>query len=313
MIRTETRNQRTLEIDFAQGGYLAIAAESFLTDRKASGLTLQSVEFYAFRLKDFIRYCDGQAVTLVQDITPDFLRRYLLALAEGHNAGGVHAAFRTLRAFLRWLEAEEVMPPEWKNPIRKVKPPKLPTEPLKPVSLDDVAALLASCTQGDNAERDRALFLFLLDTGIRARELCNVNLEDVEFGAGAVLIRQGKGRKPRTVFIGRKTRRALRSYLRTRRDNSPALFVTVEGDRLSYNGLREILRRRARDAGLKDEPTLHQFRRAFALNMLRNGADIFSLQRLMGHSDLSVLRRYLAQTDQDGQAAHLRAGPVDRM
>jgi len=71
------------------------------------------------------------------------------------------------------------------------------------------------------------------------------------------------------------------------------------------------LRRRAELVGLKDIPTPHDFRRAFALIMLRNGVDIFALQKLMGHSDLQVLRRYLAQTDQDIQAAHLRGSPVD--
>lgn len=64
-------------------------------------------------------------------------------------------------------------------------------------------------------------------------------------------------------------------------------------------------------AKLQIKPTLHGFRRAFALNMLRNGADVFSLQRLMGHSDSQVMRRYLAQKDQDNQLAHMRGGPVD--
>lgn len=78
-----------------------------------------------------------------------------------------------------------------------------------------------------------------------------------------------------------------------------------------YAGLMDFLKRRAFLAGLKDIPTPHDFRRAFALMMLRNGVDVFALQRLMGHSDLQVLRRYLAQTDQDSQAAHMRGSPVD--
>ena len=89
------------------------------------------------------------------------------------------------------------------------------------------------------------------------------------------------------------------------------LFATRTGERLARSSLREILRRRSRDAGLAETPSPHDFRRAFALQMLRNGSDIFALQRLMGHSDLSVLRRYLAQSDQDIQAAHMRASPVD--
>jgi len=251
-------------------------------------------------------------VTFIRELTPDFLRRYLLLLAESHNPGGQHGYYRTLRAFLRWVESEEVMPPDWRNPIAKVKPPKVPENLLEPIALGDVARLIDSCQGGHNAERDRAIFLLLLDTGARAQEVCSMSLADVDQGSGAITIPKSKSGKPRTVFVGRRTRRALRAYLRTRRDDSPALFVCTSADRLTYSGLRQILRRRAHQAGIA-EPTLHQFRRAFALNFLRNGGDVYTLQRLMGHSDLSVLRRYLKLTDQDAQNAHAKYSPADRL
>jgi site-specific recombinase XerD len=116
------------------------------------------------------------------------------------------------------------------------------------------------------------------------------------------------------VFFGAKSRRELLRYLRHRKGAGPMtpLWATRSGKRLSYAGLRDIMRRRARKAGVA-VPTLHSFRRAFALYALRNGADIYSLQRLMGHSDLTVLRRYLKQTEADLQEAHRRAGPVDNL
>jgi integrase/recombinase XerD len=205
------------------------------------------------------------------------------------------------------------MPPEWKNPMLKVKPPKVVIEPLEPISIENVKALISSLPRGKfTGNRDHAIFLFLLDTGARAQELCNTNIEDIDLNTGAVMIRYGKGGKTRMVFLGRKTRRALRSYLRFRQDQSPALFVSTNGDRLTYNGLRLLLERRAKVAKLDNKPTLHDFRRAFALNMLRNGVDIFALQRLMGHSDLQVMRRHLAQNDQDNQLAHMQGSPVDK-
>ncbi len=111
--------------------------------------------------------------------------------------------------------------------------------------------------------------------------------------------------------MGRTTRRAIRAYLRLRQDDCKWLFVSKDGDALTYEGLRLLLRRRAGLAGLATRPMLHGFRRAFALNMLRNGVDVFSLQRLLGHSDLQIMRRYLAQNNTDIQAAHLRGSPVD--
>lgn len=129
---------------------------------------------------------------------------------------------------------------------------------------------------------------------------------------GAVRVRQGKGGKSRITFIGAKCWRELLRYLRHRGELPPeaALWTTHEGARLTYSGLRLMVRRRARKAGAP-VPSLHAFRRAFALLSLRSGADVYSLQHLLGYADLTVLRRYLAQTTGELQETHARTGPVD--
>jgi integrase/recombinase XerD len=243
-------------------------------------------------------------------IRPETIRLYLLWLEEtDHNKGGCHAAFRALRAFLLWWE-NEVEPEGWRNPIKKVKAPKVGHELLDPVPLEDIKKLVEA-SKGHNFTdiRDRAIFICLLDTGARAGEFLALNLDDVE-QSGAVYIRHGKGNKGRIVYLGQKSRKALRAYIRIREDNCNALWVTKDGERLGYDGLRAVMTRRAGQANV-DEPNLHSFRRAFALNMLRAGVDIYSLQKLMGHADLSMLRRYLNQTDEDIRQAHAKAGPVD--
>lgn len=310
MFSSKNHDQTIHEI--SQGDFIAILAESFLIDRQAGELSKRTIKFYRQYLKSLIAYCDANSMKLIREITPDFLRRYFLAFAENHNPGGVHASYRTIRAFFRWVVEEEIMPPDWKNPMQKVKAPKVFLEPIEPISIDDVRALINTCQHEDIiGERDRAIFLFLLDTGARAQEVCNTDIKDVDLNTGSVMIRYGKGRKTRMVFIGRKTRRTLRSYLRLCNHQAAALFVSKDGERLTYDGLNQILERRAKTAKLDRKPTLHGFRRAFALNMLRSGVDVFALQRLMGHADLQVLRRYLAQNDQDNQLAHMRGGPVD--
>ena len=285
--------------------------ESFLIDRRSQGLSPETIELYIKKLKYFQEYCERQALTQISQLTSDFIRRYLLDLSETHNPGGVHACFRPLRTMLYWIEEEEIMPPGWKNPIRRVKAPKLPTDPIEPIQIEEIHQLLKTCRGNYSGVRDKAMILGLLDTGARAKEFLNINLEDVDLATGAVMIRQGKGRKPRMVFLGRKTIRAIRGYLRYRHDNNPALWVSIHGERMTYAALRGLLRRRAEQTGMKSIPTPHDFRRAFALVMLRNGVDIFALQKLMGHSDLQILRRYLAQTDQDIHTAHMRGSPVD--
>lgn len=298
-------------ITLSQQDYLPILVDSFLIDRRSQGLSPETIELYTKKLQYFLKYCERQALTQCSQITPDFIRRYLLELSETHNPGGVHACFRPLRTMLYWIEEEEIMSEGWKNPIRKVKAPKLPTDPIEPIQIEEVHELLKTCQNNYSGVRDKAMMLGLLDTGARAKEFLNINLEDVDMASGAVMIRQGKGRKPRMVFLGRKTIRAIRRYLRYRNDNHPALWVSIHGERMTYAALRCFLRRRAEQVGMKSIPTPHDFRRAFALVMLRNGVDIFALQKLMGHSDLQILRRYLAQTDQDIHNAHMRGSPVD--
>jgi site-specific recombinase XerD len=296
---------------FSQQDYLPIMVESFLIDRKSQGLSPETIELYTKKLKYFLKYCEKQALTQVSQMTSDFIRRYLLELSETHNPGGVHACFRPLRTMLYWIEEEEIMPDGWKNPIRRVKAPKLPTDLIEPIQIEEINLLLKTCQGNYSGTRDKAMMLGLLDTGARAKEFLNINLDDVDLATGAVMIRQGKGRKPRMVFLGRKSIRAIRKYLRFRKDNHPALWVSTQGERMTYSALRCFLRRRAEQVGMKGIPTPHDFRRAFALIMLRNGVDIFALQKLMGHSDLQILRRYLAQTDQDIHNAHMRGSPVD--
>ena len=298
-------------ITLSQQDYLPLMVESFLIDRRSQSLSPETIELYTKKLQYFLKYCERQALTQISQLTSDFIRRYLLELSETHNPGGVHACFRPLRTMLYWLEEEEIMPDGWKNPIRRVKAPKLPTDPIEPIQIEEIHQLLKTCQGNYSGVRDKAMMLGLLDTGARAKEFLNINLEDVDLATGAVMIRQGKGRKPRMVFLGRKTIRAIRGYLRYRKDNSPALWVSIHGERMTYSALRCFLRRRAEQVGLKSIPTPHDFRRAFALVMLRNGVDIFALQKLMGHSDLQILRRYLAQTDRDIHNAHMRGSPVD--
>jgi integrase/recombinase XerD len=286
--------------------------EAFLIAKKAENLTPGTIRYYRASLLNFLSYCDSQVVCTIGRLTPDILRRYLIYLEEsGHNPGGVHGFYRAVHAFLFWFE-EETEPDNWKNPVRRVRAPKLPQEQIEPVSMATVKALVNACPKTFYGLRDRAAVYFLLDTGARASECLCVNLADVDQVSGAVLVREGKGRKPRTVFLAQTARRALRAYLKTRTDNSPALWVTDERERLTYSGLRGIVRRLSERANV-EQPALHDFRRAFALACLRNGMDIYSLQNLMGHADLQILRRYLKQTEQDLQAAHSKGSPVEHM
>jgi integrase/recombinase XerC len=289
------------------------AIDAFLVDCQARALSARTVALYREKLRAVERFAQAHNLSALQDLTPDWLRRFLVQLTEhGHNPGGVHVHYRTVRTFLRWAWQEYDLPEP--VPIARVRAPKVPQLQLAPVPIPDLRAMLSTCDRSFVGERDRAILLSLLDTGARSSEFLALDVQDVNMSTGAVLIRHGKGGKHRVVFLGAKARRALLRYLRRRRgEASGALWVSVQtGGRLQYHALRRAIARRAKMAGVP-APSLHSFRRAFALACLRGGMDVYSLQKLMGHADLSVLRRYLAQTEADLQEAHQRAGPVDNL
>jgi integrase/recombinase XerD len=310
MHKNHIQTQGTISV-FAQEADLLIWTEAFLIDRKAQNLSAGTLEFYQKKLRLFINYCDSQVISDITQITPNNLRQFLLYLEQqGHNPGGIHACYRTIKTFLRWWD-NEVELENWKNPICKVTAPKVPLELLEPVELSDVSTMATSCQKGTFAgDRDKAIILALLDTGARAQEFLDLNLDDINLITGEIVIRLGKGRKSRIVYLGNKSRKAVRSYLKHRDDYDKALWITDDMQRLRYDGLRSVITRRAKLANIKP-PSLHSFRRAFALNMLRSGVNIYSLQALMGHSGLTVLQRYLKISNTDTAQAHRRGSPVD--
>lgn len=291
-------------------GAVQHAVTAFLVEGQSRQLAPGTLRSYVGELNRFCAFCDRLGVYTLAELDPGTIRQYLLELSERRNPGGVHASYRVIRAWLRWSWLEFEV--EGRNPITRVEPPKTNPQPLPGVSLETVRAMLRACTT-DQGQRDRAILLCLLDTGARAAEFVSLNVEDVDLISGAVTIHHGKGGKFRVVFLGRRARRELRRLLKSRQNLTAKapLWITNTGERLTRAGLRQVLRRRALAAGLP-EPGAHDFRRAFALAMLRNGCDLVTLARLMGHSGLSILQRYLAQTVEDLGQAHAQHSPVDR-
>jgi len=280
---------------------------AFLTDCQVRQLSPRTLEVYRYQLEALLSSLSDKPLS---DATPTDIRSHFLTLQGRVGVYTQHQAFRVLRTFYRWLQAEGVRDD---NPMARLKPPKLPQKPLDPLSMDTLKALLATCERRTfHGDRDRAALLCLLDSGCRASEFAALELADVNLATGTVIVRHGKGGKARATFLGAKSRRALLAYLRHRGREPGPLWQSQRGARLTAHGFLQMVRRRAKRAGTKP-PSLHSFRRAFALQALRNGCDLLSLQRLLGHSDMSVLRRYLAQTTEDLQQAHKKAGPVDNL
>lgn len=281
----------------------------FLFDRKIRGLTPGTLAYHDKSLRRFKQFCQSQGINEITEITPSTLRSFLDSMSH-LSPYTIRNTFKSVSAMLTWYEQEEVEP-GWRSPASKVQAPKVPDAPIQPLPLADALKVIRKCPSDDLGIRDRAILMILLDTGIRASELTALDLDDFDLVSGQLLIRHGKGNKTRAVYAGKDTRKAMRSWLAIRDSYSDALFISLDDKtRLTYSGLRWVILRRFENARVKPQG-IHTFRRLFALTMLRNGTDIVTLSRLMGHSTTDILKKYLAQTDEDLREASAKASPID--
>lgn len=300
--------------------------DDFILERKIRRVAAKTLAWHVACLAKFADFCTAVGVLDSQSIDAPTLRRFIGHLeAAGHNPGGIANIYRSVKTFLNWYELE-YEGRGWRNPTRKVKVADHKSEPLDPISLADFAALVATCERKTfRGDRDRTVLLMLLDTGLRKAEIASLALSDINRQTGAIAVRAGKGDKPRVVYIGATTRRALLAYLRHRNAladymqrtraaaSTDALWLSERtGAPITQHGIRAMLARRATVVGIP-EPPLHSFRRAFALNSLRNGMDVLTLQRLLGHADLSVINRYVKLLSDDLAIAHGAYGVVDSL
>lgn len=287
--------------------------DAFIVERKSRMLSPNTITVYGRELRYFAEFLAKEENYAFGDITTDAIRRYMLELSKTRNPGGCHVAFRVIKSLMIWVE-EEYEPEDWKNPIRKVSPPLVRAKSKRGIDPKDIEKMIDACTT-DNAIRDKAILMFLFDTGLRGSELTALNYGDVDLHTGSVIVRHGKGDKFRVVFMGKKTLKQMRRYVNTlpKMEAGDPLFQNTSYERLAFQGLRMMVQRRANDAGLPKPPGLHDFRRAFARQCLKNGMDLITVSRLLGHSNVAVTQRYIYQDDLDLAQAYSQASPVDRM
>ena len=283
------------------------ALDVFLLDCESRRLTEETLDFYGRCIRPFVEYCATKGVTDVTDVTASHVRSFLISLEKKELSGSTqHAYARSLRAWFNFLVREEWLS---RTPMKNVAMPKREQRVMEALTEDQVKALLSVC----RTLRDEAMLLFLVDSGVRITELVELNVEDVDLQMGTVIVLRGKGRKERQVYIGVKTRKALSRYLMGRKKSgSGPLFLSFNTDeRLTRRGAALILKRMGAATGIHVSP--HMLRRTFALWSLRSGMNIYVLQRLMGHSDLGTLKRYLRLSEADDAEASRKHGAVDRL
>lgn len=314
------------------------AIEGFILHKLAEGLSQNTIVNYRHSLIIFADRLGGSDLSTVSsaDVAKHlaWLRtEYQPIRLSGNTSPLSNKTIRNhwvcLKSFFRWLALEF----EIENPMGKVPGPKFKNAPVKPFTKEEVESLLkvsVFCKKADTlrrrsftmrrptAKRDMAAILMLIDTGLRAGEFCALSIGDVDLETGRVEVKHGlvggaKGGQGRTVYLGRQTRHALWKYLTTREDKKFAdrpLFLTKSHARMKPNGLRLVLNKLGEKAGVSHcHP--HRLRHTFAITYLRSGGDVFTLQALLGHRSLEMVRHYSRIAEVDIAESHRRASPVD--
>jgi integrase/recombinase XerC len=295
----------------------------------ASPLTIRC---YNTDLREFERFIAGGAARAhrrsIVSIDHLDVRSYLSHLHDrGVSRATVARKLASLRSLFRYLSRQGVMT---RNPAAMVSTPKLDRRLPHPMPQNEVESLLESAFGSDpRDDRDRAILELLYATGIRVGETVGADLGDLDLSGttGEGMLRVfGKGKKERLVPIGSKAVTALRRYLKSRGELVPrrtvpsgdrdALFLNARGGRLTDRSVRRILDARLQRAALERDVSPHSLRHSFATHMLNAGADLRSIQELLGHASLSTTQKYTRVTTSRlldvYNRAHPRAGRSSR-
>jgi integrase/recombinase XerC len=260
---------------------------------------LPEVRDYIFYLQDKSRY-EGHPLTPTKDekLSPHTLRAHV----------------ETLKAFFSWLYEEGYAET---NRLEKLKFPRVPRKYVDVLTAEDVRKVISYLDHNTAlGARNVAIITTLLDTGIRVAELANLKLGDAHIEQGYLKV-MGKGARERVVPIGVSAQRSLLRYLyylrpEPSRSDVYSFFLTAEGRPLTVGCVQLVLKRAGRASGVS-RLHAHLCRHTFATSYLMNGGDVFSLQQILGHSSLEMVRRYVTLASAQVTVQHRKSSPMDRM
>jgi len=277
-----------------------------------------TVSNYCREIAQFMTFAQGQGVMAWEAVTPALLRQWLAQLYnQGYVKASVVRRISELRAFYTYLRRHDLVTT---NPVQAISAPKLPQRLPRPLSREEIDLLLAAPDAATpQGQRDRAMLELLYAGGLRVSELLALDLNQVDLTQGQVRV-LGKGAKERVALIGRPASEALRGYLADGRvklagaapRKSPAVFLNRFGQRLSVSMFTRTLSDYAAEVGIEHKVTPHMFRHSFATHLLDGGADLRSVQELLGHEQASTTQIYTQVSQNQLRETVLKAHPRAR-
>lgn len=291
-----------------------VALRLFLLRCKSKNLSVRTQGLYTEKLRNFRKWIEPNGADRPAAVESGHLRAFLGAYkTRGVSDLTVDAFYRILATFWRFLERDGLV---LVNPMGKVERPRREQRFAKPVTEHQLRLILQTMDTRDVLGlRDYTLTLLLADTGLRLSEALAMKLSDIDWATNSMVV-MGKGRKERRVAFGQTARKALLNWSERRGtiEGSETLWLNRMGGPMQSNNFQQRMKKHTRAAGISERRlSPHALRHFFALQFLRNGGDVMTLQKLLGHTSLDMVRNYVSMTDEDSMAAHRRASPLDKM
>jgi len=301
--------------------------QGFRLSCQTEGKSPKTIEWYICFLKRFQNFLQQHDIIAeIGQIDKDDIREFILYLqreartpraSKPLSPATVQGYVRTLKAFFSWTYREGYV---LSNPMTKIPVPRAPNKIINTFTAEQITRLIDECHRSSSSGfRNLSILLLMLDSGLRVSELRDIDLKDIDLSGGLIKIRTGKGGKERIVPIGSLMQKSLWKYINHFRPepltgNVTKLFLSDRGLPLTESGIQQMLRRYGRRAGIDGvRCSPHTLRHTFAKNYLLNGGDVFSLQKILGHSSLASVRMYINLFTPDIKRQHQRFSPVDNL
>jgi integrase/recombinase XerD len=292
------------------------ALHLFLRDCKIRNLSEHTLKYYRNELTAFRDILEAQELsTNPSNITLNTIREnviYYMMETLGSKETSINSRLRAIRAFFNYLAKERMIS---ENPAEELSLIKQKKEVIETFSREQLRDILRQPDQESfTGFRDYTLMLLMVETGVRVRELTEICIKDIRWEDSQIRI-NGKGYKERLVPVQATTKRQLRKYIAVRGDlGTEHLFVTIDNKPLTIRQVQNRIAKYGRMANIKNvRCSPHTFRHTFAKMSVQNGADVFSLQKVLGHTSLEMVRNYVNLFSSDVFDNHKRFSPVERL
>lgn len=293
-----------------------IALHLFLRHCKAKNLSEHTITYYRNELTSFRKLLEEQAVTTNPNrITGKIVKENVIMrmMDEGRKESAINARLRAIRAFFNFLYSEHYISDNPADDFALIRQKKTVIETF---TREQVRALLRQPDQTTfTGLRDYTMLLLLFETGVRVKELLGIRVGDIRWEDNMIRIRDPKGYRERLVPFQATVKKQLRKYVKVRGEvDSDLLFITVDNKAMTVRAFQDRMKMYGRRAGIKGvRVSPHTARHTFAKMAVQNGANIFELQKILGHSSLEMVRNYVNLFSSDVATAHKRFSPIEKL